>query len=76
VSVEDITKYQAYGYFGVIVVLTVILYVYIYYLYSRQKKGIKDFERYSDIALKDNIDDAPVEDISKYKEKEKKEEGK
>jgi cytochrome c oxidase cbb3-type subunit 4 len=69
VSVDGITKFQAYGYFAIIIILTVILYTYIYYLYSRQKKGIKDFERYSDLALKDDIDDAPVEDLSKYKEK-------
>jgi cytochrome c oxidase cbb3-type subunit IV len=67
--IEDIANFQAYAYFGVVIVLAVILYVYIYYLYSRQKKGIKDFEKYSDMALKDDIDDTPVEDISKYKEK-------
>lgn len=67
--IEDIANFQTYAYFAVVVVLAVILYVYIYYLYSRQKKGITDFEKYSDMALKDDITDAPVEDISKYKKK-------
>ncbi len=67
--IKDIANFQVYAYFGVVIVLTVVLYVYIYYLYSMQKKGKKDFEKYSDMALKDDIHDTPVEDISHYKKK-------
>ena len=61
----DIAVIQGYAYFGLVVFMVVILYSYIYHLYSSEKKGTKDFEKYGDIALKDEIDDAPVEEISK-----------
>lgn len=66
---KNLANIQAYSYFAIVVLLTVFLYSYIYYLYSRQKSGHKDFEKYGDIALKDDIHDAPVESISKHKNK-------
>ncbi|MBU0633051.1 cytochrome c oxidase, cbb3-type, CcoQ subunit [bacterium] len=61
----DIAQLQGYAYFALVVFMVVILYSYIYHLYSSEKKGIKDFEKYGNIALNDEIDDAPVEEISK-----------
>jgi len=66
---KNLANVQAYTYFGIVVFLAIFLYVYIYYLYSRQKSGHKDFEKYGDMALKDDIHDAPVESISKDKNK-------
>jgi cytochrome c oxidase cbb3-type subunit 4 len=64
----DIGTIQAYAYFFFIAFLVVILYAYIYHLYSSQKKGKRDYEKYSNIALHDEITDQPVESISKKDE--------
>ena len=66
----DIAQLQAYGYFGLVVFLVVILYSYIYHLYSTDKKeGGHDYEKFSNMALKDDIDDTPVLPVSDDKEK-------
>ena len=66
----DIAQLQAYGYFALITILVIGLYAYIYHLYSNRKDadGI-DYEEFSNIALKDDINDTPVSKISKDKEK-------
>lgn len=66
----DIAQLQAYGYFTLTILLVVMLYGYIYHLYSTKKDvdGV-DYEKYSNMALKDDIDDTPVAPISDDKEK-------
>jgi len=66
----DIAQLQAYGYFGLILLLVIGLYGYIYHLYSKRKDadGV-DYEEYSNMALHDDIDDAPVASMSDEKEK-------
>ena len=66
----DIAQLQAYGYFVLTLLLVVALYGYIYHLYSKKKDadGI-DYEKYGNMALKDDIDDTPVAPISDDKEK-------
>jgi cytochrome c oxidase cbb3-type subunit 4 len=58
---EAIKELQAYGYLFMIIFLTVGLYAYIHHLYKTQKDGKVDYERYSDLALKDDIDSIPIE---------------
>ena len=66
----DIAQFQAYGYFALVVFLVIILYSYIYHLYSTdKKKGGHDYEKFSNMALQDDIDDTPVSAISDDKEK-------
>ena len=65
----DIVQLQGYAYFGMVVFMVVILYSYIYHLYSSEKKGVQDFEKYGNIALNDEISDTPVEKISKDEKK-------
>jgi len=65
----DIGTIQAYAYFILTGFLVVVLYSYIYHLYSSQKKGTRDYEKYGNIALHDEITDQPVEKISKNDEK-------
>ena len=66
----NIAELQAYGYFALTILLVVILYGYIYHLYTKRKDADgHDYEDYSNIALKDDIDDAPVSPISNDKEK-------
>ena len=64
----DIANLQAYGYFILITLLVIGLYSYIYHLYTNKKDadGI-DYEEYSNMALHDDIDDTPVDSISKEK---------
>ena len=65
----DIFQFQGYAYFGLVTLMVVVLYSYIYHLYSSEKKGTKDFEKYGNMALNDEIDDTPVEKISKDEKK-------
>jgi len=63
-------EFTAYGYFLMIVFLVIETYSYIYHLYTKRKdaSGV-DYENYSNMALKDDIGDAPVKPISDEKEK-------
>lgn len=69
----DIASIQAYAYFFFTGFLVVVLYAYIYHLYSSQWKGKRDYEKYGNIALNDEITDRPVEEISTNDEINKKE---
>lgn len=63
-------EFQAYGYFAITVFMTVALYGYIYHLYKNRKDADgRDYEEYSNMALHDDIADAPVNAISKDDEK-------
>lgn len=64
----DIAQLQAYAYFVLTAALVVVLYLYIYHLYSKKKDadGV-DYEAYSNMALKDDIDDTPVSSKSNDK---------
>jgi cytochrome c oxidase cbb3-type subunit 4 len=66
----DIAQLQAYGYFILTIVLVIALYGYIYHLYTKKKDvdGV-DYESYSDMALKDDLDDTLVSPKSDDKEK-------
>lgn len=66
----DIAQLQSYGYFALITILVISLYAYIYHLYNAKKNadGV-DYESYSNMALKDDIDDTPVAPMSDDKEK-------
>lgn len=61
----DIATFQAYGFFFFTAFMVVVLYSYIYHLYSSQKKGTRDYEKYGNIALNDDITDQPIEMVSK-----------
>ncbi|MEA1919950.1 MAG: cytochrome c oxidase, cbb3-type, CcoQ subunit, partial [Campylobacterota bacterium] len=51
----DIATIQAYAYFFFTGFLVLVLYGYIYHLYSSEKKGTRDYEKYGNIALDDEI---------------------
>jgi len=72
----DISQIQAYAYFIFTAFLVLVLYGYIYHLYSSEKKGRRDYEKYGNLALDDEITDKPVEEISKEEEKVKESEKK
>jgi len=61
VDMELIRNIQGWGYVSMIFILTIGLYAYIYHLYKSQRDGVKDYEKYSNMALNDDIDDVLVE---------------
>ena len=67
----DIATIQAYAYFFFTGFLVLVLYGYIYHLYSSEKKGTRDYEKYGNIALNDEVTDKPVEEISEDETKNK-----
>jgi len=66
----NFNEFAAYAYFFLIMFLVIGTYSYIYHLYKNRKDvtGV-DYEDYSNMALKDDIDDAPVKSMSDDKEK-------
>ena len=54
--------YRGYLAFFLILFLTYILYGYIYHLYSSEKKGIRNYEKYGNLALDDNYGTPPLEE--------------
>ena len=56
----EIRELQAYASFFMTVILVVLLYGYIIHLYRSEKKGERDYEKYGNIALDDEVDSKPV----------------
>jgi cytochrome c oxidase cbb3-type subunit IV len=54
-------EFSHYGYFVLTVFLTLMLWGYIFHLYRAQKKGTRDYEKYSRMALDDDVTDELVE---------------
>ena len=67
----DLGELQAYGYFILTALMVIILYSYIYHLYKEQKTGVRDYEKYSKMALDDELDDTPVEAMKDDKKESK-----
>jgi cytochrome c oxidase cbb3-type subunit 4 len=64
----DIAELQAYMYLIGTVIAVIVLYSYVVYLYKSEKSGEKDYEKYGQLALDDNIDSKPlVENKSRTK---------
>lgn len=63
----DMGLVQAYAYFFSTVLLVTLLYAYVYHLYTSKKKKGMDYEKYSDLALSDSINDALVEKFNSAK---------
>lgn len=64
-SFEELVVYQGYGYFFLVVFLTIGLYSYIYHLYKSQREGRRDYEKYANLALDDDIDSSLLENRRK-----------
>ncbi len=60
-SLETIRELQAYGYIFAMVFLSVILYAYLFHLFRAEKKGTRNYEKYGNIPLQDDLEDAPIE---------------
>lgn len=69
-----ISEIQGYASFVMTIFLVIMLYGYIIHLYRSEKKGERDYEKYGNIALDDEITSTPVEDkpaSQRYKEENK-----
>jgi len=71
---ELIRSLQGWGYVSMIFILTIGLYAYIYHLYKSQRSGVKDYEKYANLALDDELDDSLVEGLSSQDDKKDKQE--
>jgi len=58
----DIRDLQGYASFFMTIFLVIMLYGYILHLYRSEKKGERDYEKYGNIALDDEVTSTPVED--------------
>jgi cytochrome c oxidase cbb3-type subunit 4 len=63
-DVQTLQTYQVYAYLILAGFCVVVFYSYIYHMYSSEKKGINDYEKYSQIVLDDDITSTPVEKLS------------
>ncbi len=70
---ETIVTIQAYGYFFFVMFLVFILYGYIYHLYRSERIGRRNYEKYGNIAVDDEITDRPVESFEENNAKIKEE---
>ena len=61
----DIRNIQGYASFFMTILLVIVLYGYIIHLYRSEKKGERDYEKYGNIALDDEIDSKPIEENPK-----------
>ncbi len=77
-DLQTLQTYQVYAYLFLAGLMAFVFYYYIYYIYSSEKKGINDYEKYSNIALDDEVSSTPVEKLSakeKWELKQKKNKG-
>ena len=71
---ETLLTIQGYAKFFLILIVFIVFYSYAFSMYRRQKKGERDFEKYSNLVHDDSIESDPLEVINKEeknKEKEK-----
>ena len=58
---ETLVNVQGYAKFFLLLTVCVIFYSYAYSIYKRDKKGERDFEKYSKLVLDDSISSNPLE---------------
>jgi cytochrome c oxidase cbb3-type subunit 4 len=59
----DLGQIQAYAYFFFTGFLVFMLYGYIFHLYKAQRTGTRDYEKYGNLALDDEVSTKPLETI-------------
>jgi len=71
-DLETIHTFQAIGYVLVTGICTFLLYGYLFHLYKSEKEGTRNYEKYANIALDDELDSTPLETTSPWDKKENK----
>jgi len=67
VSAVELEQIRIYLYIIGTGFAVVIFYYYIIYLYRNEKKGNRDYEKYGNLALDDELDSQPLEDKTNEK---------
>jgi cytochrome c oxidase cbb3-type subunit 4 len=58
---ETLVNLQGYVKFFLILIVFIVFYSYAYSIYRRDRKGERDFEKYSKLVLDDSISSNPLE---------------
>lgn len=61
---QTLREIQGYGFFFFTLFLVIILYSYCYHLYKSERTGRRNYEKYSNLVLKDNLGDEILESVS------------
>ncbi|MGM9996882.1 cytochrome c oxidase, cbb3-type, CcoQ subunit [Campylobacter lanienae] len=67
-SIETMRELQAYGFYIMLVAMIVILYSYWFHLKRSEKIGRRDYEKYSNLALNDDLKDNVLESFTSDKD--------
>ncbi|WP_096015133.1 cytochrome c oxidase, cbb3-type, CcoQ subunit [Campylobacter lanienae] len=67
-SIETMRELQAYGFYIMLVAMVVILYSYWFHLKRSEKTGRRDYEKYSNLALNDDLKDNVLESLTSDKD--------
>ena len=59
---ETLMTFQAYAKFFLILVVFILFYSYAFSMYRRQKRGERDFEKYSKLVHDDSSVSSPLEE--------------
>lgn len=60
-DLSTILALQKVAYLVITILLCVFLYSYIFKMYRDEKKGVRDYEKYSRLALDDGLNDEVIE---------------
>ncbi len=66
---ETLMTIQGYAKFALVTLVFIVFYSYAYSIYKRDRKGERDFEKYSNLVLDDSIESKPLEGMRKDDEK-------
>jgi len=69
VDYETLLTIQGYAKIALLFIVFIVFYGYAYSIYKRDKKGERDFEKYSNLVLDDSIEAKPLEDRKKENNK-------
>lgn len=70
-SHQEIVDLQGYMKFFLVLIAFIVFYSYAWSIYKRQRKGERDFEKYSNLVHDDSIEASPLEDRKDIKKDEK-----
>lgn len=70
---ETLMTFQGYAKFFLILIVFILFYSYAFSIYRRDKKGERDFEKYSNLVHDDSIVSTPLEERKKDNDIDKKE---
>ena len=62
---ETLMTIQGYAKFALVTLVFIVFYSYAYSIYKRDRKGERDFEKYSNLVLDDSIESKPLERMQK-----------